>query len=130
MPIRKWDQKAMEADVKLVCNDINALSPKMLEMVKILLVRQPMVVPVETRRSDKRQFSLYKSGASKTNTSLHEEGDALDYIHKTLGYNAPREWWMGIRKTWVQICKEFGIHKVAFPSFELGHISRNNGTRC
>ena len=128
--LRKWNQKLMEADPKLVCNDIEALDPKMLVLVKELMIAQPMLVPVETRRSNSRQNVMFKTGKSKTDNSLHEVGMALDYLHKVQGYSASRDWWLGIRKSWTAICAKAGYKKIAYPNFELGHVSLNDGTRC
>lgn len=125
-----YDVKKYEADPKLVYKGLDALDPVMLMLVKELLIAQPMVVPVETKRSGSRQNVMFKTGKSKTDNSLHEEGKAMDYLHKIQGYSASKEWWMGVRKSWSAICARHGFKKIAYPNFEMGHISLNDGTRC
>jgi len=72
-----------------ICKDINKLTPE----TKILCLRflelckaQGLNIKItETWRSEERQKELIKSGASKINHSLHQDGRAFDYCQNVKG---------------------------------------------
>lgn len=94
----------MGYDITRPVRDVNELEPEAkkgcLMLIEMCEKAGIPITIVETFRPQERQNYLYAQGRTRagkvvtwTKSSFHTTRRAFDFIHKTLGYNAPESFW-------------------------------------